>query len=301
MSPPIAFALPQSNKNLVRLVLLSLFLFFIGFALLYFLQNRIEKSYRRTLRERLVEEMMYFPSGKFLKPVVMEYEAVSADLIWLRAIQYYGHHLMTDRKFEWLGHIFEILTQLDPFFVAAYHFGAITLAWDAHEPIQAIRLLRAGIRNNPLNWQIVFDIGFIYYSILDDYDAAGYYFLVASKLPNAWSVLPRWSAFAYQRGGKNEISRQIWTDIYNETDNPAIKDLAERNLALLKVDEDIAVIQAAVNKYRATFGKNPPNLYELCRVGYLKYLPKDPWGGKYVLKDSIVKSPKADRLRSGRF
>lgn len=292
-----------NNIGLIRarLILLSFLLFVIGFSLIYFLQNRIEKTYRRSLRERLVEEMMYFPSGKFLRPMVMEYQDIGADLIWLRAIQYYGHHLMTDRKFEWLGHIFEILTQLDRFFIAAYHFGSITMAWDARQPNSAIQLLRTGAKNNPLNWQILFDIGFIYYSLLDDYDAAGYYFLLASKLPNAWNVLPRWSAFAYQRGGKIELSRQIWTDIYNETNNQAIKDLAERNLALLKVDEDIALLQAAVNKYRTTFGKNPSNLYELYKTGYLKYLPKDPWGSQYVLKDSIVISPKANRLRSGRY
>lgn len=272
-----------------------------AFGLIFLLQNKIERTYRRKLSERLVEEMMYFPSGKFLRPALIEYQDVGADLVWLRAIQYYGHHLMTDRKFEWLGHIFEILTQLDPFFIAAYHFGAITLAWDAHQPYTAIDLLRNGAKHNPLNWQIPFDIGFIYYSKLDSFDVAGDYFLIASKLPNAWNVLERWSAFAYARAGKNELSRQIWTDIYNQTNNQAIRDLAERNLALLKVDEDVAILQAAVNKYRIDFGKNPPHLYELLRVGYLLTLPKDPWGGQYVLKDSIVYSPKAKRLRSGRY
>ncbi len=283
------------------LILTLLFLLVLGWFLLYFLQQRIEKTYRRTLRERLVEEMMYFPSGKFLRPVLIEYQDLGADLVWLRAIQYYGHHLMTDRKFEWLGHIFEILTQLDPRFIAAYHFGSIIMAWDARQPKEAIALLRKGARENPLHWQIPFDIGFIYYSRLDDYDAAGYYFLVASKLPNAWNVLERMSAFAYQRGGKTEVSRQIWIDIYNRTNNQAIKNLAERNLQLLQADEDIVFLQSLVNKYRATFKKKPTSLYDLVKAGYLKYLPKDPWGGQYVLRDSIVISPKANRLRSGKY
>ena len=280
--------------------ILGIVILILGWTTIFFLQNGIEKTYRRRLAERLVEEMMYFPSGKFLKPVLMEYQDLGADLVWLRSIQYYGYHLMTDRRYEWLGHIFETLTRLDPFFIAAYHFGSITLAWDARQPTPAIKLLRTGTKDNPLNWQLPFDIGFIYYSLLNDFDAAGYYFLIASKLPGAWNVLSRWSAFAFERAGKNEISRQIWTDIYNQTNNQAIKALAERNLTLIQADEDIAILQAAVKKYRTAFGKNPPNLYELLKIGYVKYLPKDPWGGLYVLKDSIVFSPKANRLRSGK-
>lgn len=268
---------------------------------IFFLQRFIERSFRRTLSERLVEEMMYFPSGKFLKPSFIEYQELGSDLVWLRAIQYYGHHLMTDRKFEWLGHIFEILTQLDPYFIAAYHFGSITLAWDAHNPNSAIELLRTGAKNNPLNWQLPFDIGFIYLSLLDDYDAAGYYFLVASKLPNAWNVLPRMSAFAYSRAGKREISRQIWTDIYNQSTNQALKALAERNLILLKVDEDIELLQTAIRKFNKEKNKYPKNLNELVQIGYLKTLPKDPWGGQYVLKDTIVISPRANRLRRSKY
>jgi hypothetical protein len=258
--------------------LLGIVILVLGWTSIFFLQNSIEKTYRRRLAERLVEEMMYFPSGKFLKPVLIEYQDLGADLVWLRAIQYYGQHLMTDLKFEWLGHIFEILTRLDPHFVGAYHFGSMTMAWDAHEPNAAIDLLRTGTTNNPLNWQLPFDMGFIYYSLLNDYNDAGYYFQIASKLPDAWNVLPRWSAFAYERAGKNEVSRQIWTDIYNQTNNKAIKNLAERNLALIRVDEDISVLQAAVKKYRTDKGSNPPSLYELFKTGYVKYLPKDPWG-----------------------
>jgi hypothetical protein len=286
----------RKRPNSIYWVLILLIII-LGWTGIFFLQQRIERSFRRGLRERLVEEMMYFPSGKFLKPALIEYQDLGADLVWLRAIQYYGHHLMTDQKFEWLGHIFEILTKLDPFFIAAYHFGAITLAWDAHEPRDAIALLRAGTKDNPLNWQLPFDIGFVYYSILNDFDAAGYYFLIASKLPDAWNVLTRWSAFAYSRAGEKELSRQIWTDIYNQTNNQAIKALAERNLALLKVDEDIAFLQTAVQKYHKEQGKYPMYLSELIKTGYIKNLPKDPWGGSYVLKDSIVINPKANHLR----
>ncbi|MDH5185972.1 MAG: hypothetical protein OEZ20_01650 [candidate division WOR-3 bacterium] len=287
----------KKNIRTAYIGVLGIVIIILGWTSLYFLQRSIERSYRRGLRERLAAEMMYFPSGKFLKPAFIEYQDLGADLVWLRAIQYYGHHLVTDRKFEWLGHIFEVLTRLDPFFIGAYHFGAITLAWDARQPKTAIALLRRGLKDNPMNWRLPFDIGFIYYMIVDDYDLAGYYFLIASKLPEAWNVLPRWAAFAYARAGKREVSRQIWTDMYNETNNPALKAVAERNLALLQTEEDIEVLQAAVKKYRTAYGRYPQRLSELLKTGFIKKLPKDPWGGSYVIKDSIVLSPRAKRLK----
>ena len=78
-------------------------------------------------------------SGQFVRQAAFEYRELAADLVWLRAIQYYGYHLMTDHKYEWLGHVFGILTTLDPRFIGAYHFGAMTLAWDARKPQEDYR------------------------------------------------------------------------------------------------------------------------------------------------------------------
>ena len=45
------------------------------------------------------EELMYFPSGKFLKEASLGHEMIVADMAWVRAIQYYGRHRQTDQDY----------------------------------------------------------------------------------------------------------------------------------------------------------------------------------------------------------
>lgn len=268
-----------------------------GFVAVYLLQLAIDAGGEMRQREKAVEEMMYFPSGRFMKPAAIEYQVLAADMIWLRAVQYYGYHLMTDRKYEWLGHIFEILTELDPRFIGAYHFGALTLAWDAGNPNQALQLLKLGMRRNPTNWQLPFDAGFINYMLTRDYDMAARYFRIASELPGAWHVTHRWAAVAAGRAGSFEVARDMWVEIYNSTENRRIRELAVRQLKAVKLSQDTARLQDAVNRFREDKGRLPERLDELVRFGYTGLLPEEPYGGRYYLEGDRVRSstPARDR------
>lgn len=261
-----------------------------GFVGVYLLQLTIDSSSRGQMRERVVQEMMYFPSGQFLRQVTIEYQELASDLVWLRAIQYYGHHLMTDRKYDWLGHVFGILTELDPRFVGAYHLGAITLAWDARQPQEAIDLLVLGMKANPMDWQLPFDAGFISYMLLRDYEQAGLFFEIASRLPGAWSVASRWAAVSVTKSGSHEAAREMWLEIYQGTDNRALKALVLRQLRALKLEEGIARLQAAVDRFREEQGRYPAELAGLVRAGYISSLPEEPYGGRYYLDEGRVES-----------
>lgn len=244
----------------------------------------VDRKRKKPLRELLVEELAYFPSGKFLKPVVIEYENLAADLVWLRAIQYYGHHLMTDRKYTWLGHIFDILTQLDPKFVGAYRFGGMTLAWDAEKPEEGISLLRKGMHENPLRWELPFDIGFIYYMVLKDYAKAGNYFYLAGKMPETWQIAQRWAAFSY---GKSEdrrgFGKLLFEDLYHSTTNPELKKVAKRGLLFIRRQEHLEYLQKGVDKYYEKYQRYPPDLKTLEREGLIDSIPHEPSGGYYLL------------------
>lgn len=214
---------------------LSLIIIIVGIFAIWNIQFYLDLSRHQALGEKIVEELMYFPSGKFLKPAVIEYQTAMADIIWLRSIQYYAQHMMTDRKYEWLDHIFDILTSLDPKFIGAYDFGSLVLAWDAGKPETALRLLNRGVANNPLNWKLVFDAAFIEYMLNKDYISAGYYFETSSKLPNTWPITERWAAFAYSKGGAKNLAIEVWFTIYSTTENRKLKELAQKELIKLGV------------------------------------------------------------------
>jgi len=207
---------------------------FLGSVAVWFIQFNIDIVKQRKLLGKPVEELMYFPSGKFVKPALIEYQSGMSDLIWLRAVQYSGQHL-TDNKFVWLAHIFDILTTLDTKFIGAYDFGSKTLAWNAKQVSEAESLLSRGIINNPLEWKLAFGYAFIEYVLTKNYVDAGYYFEIASKLPYTWKITERWAAFSFAKGGAKELAIELWDSIYYTTENSRVKELAEWNLAELGI------------------------------------------------------------------
>src|SRR3972149_10777571 len=151
--------------------------------LMIYCNHRMEDG--RKIREELVEELQYFPSGDFVQGKVGGFDMLFADWVWLRAIQYYGQHRLTDAKFTYLGHILDVLTTLDPRFIHAYTFGALLLTHDSAEPEKALQLLKKGNEKNPDRWEIPFTEGFIQYVFLKDYREAVRAFRLASSLPES--------------------------------------------------------------------------------------------------------------------
>jgi tetratricopeptide (TPR) repeat protein len=180
------------------------------------------------------QELMYFPSGKFLKQGALGHTTTLADIAWLRAIQYYGHHRLTDKKYDMVEHIFDIITTLDPNFIHAYVFGAVVLSQDAGKPQEALALLRKGMRHNPDNWLLAFETGFIYYVILGDYQTAGRYFALSSKLPKAPGMTSRFAAFVEERAGHTQTAIELWSEVARVTDNKFIKEMAEEKIQMLE-------------------------------------------------------------------
>lgn len=265
-----------------------------GFVGAYLLQLAIDRGGENRMREKAIAEMAYFPSGRFLRGGSIEYQSLAADFIWLRGIQYYARHLMSDRKYEWLGHVFDILVSLDPGFIGAYHFGAITLAWDAGKPHEAVDFLTRGMKANPMSWQIPFDAGFICYMLLRDYGRASAFFEVASKMPNAWFILTRWAAVAKTKAGDFQTARAMWLDILKSTENRKLKELVVRQLTNLKLEETTVLLQVAVRKFHEDKKRLPadskehPFYEELLDAGYIDRIPEEPFGGRFYLKDGKV-------------
>jgi tetratricopeptide (TPR) repeat protein len=241
----------------------------------------------------LIGELMYFPSGLAVKALSLGYYAPLADIIWLRFIQYYGEHRMTDVKFDLMYHILDILTTLDPYFDHAYNLGALMLTHDAQKPDQAKKLLKKGMSLNPTAWRYYFVYGFIHYVFLLDYDVAETYFRLASQKPGAPEFTKRWAAFTlYKKIGDLESAFAIWLDIYNNSSDKIEKGIAVYYIDKIKMLRDIELIEKKIEIFKKQTGKSPISLRELVNAGIIKKIPKEPHGKKYeyVLRHGKVKS-----------
>jgi hypothetical protein len=166
----------------------------------------------------------------------------------------------------------------------------MTLAWDAKQPDSAVRYLVKGMKQNPMDWQLPFDAGFISYMLLDDYEAAASFFSIASKLPNTWLVTERWAAISMAKAGRYGVARQMWLDIYYGTENRKLRELAIRQLKRLKLDEGLAALQQAVDRYKESTGGYPGDFSALVRAGLIREIPEEPYGGRYFLDNGKVLS-----------
>jgi len=185
---------------------------------------------------RPTEELMYFPSGTFVRQSAMGQESALADIAWLRAIQYYGHHRLTDRRYDMIGHVFDVITTLDPQFVQAYVFGAVVLSQDAGKTKEALDLLRKGMRNNPEDWFLAFETGFVYYMVLHDYRSAARYFTLSSRLPDSPEFTSRFAAFVEEKAGRPETALELWKQVAAASKNKYIKEIAEEKAKKLEAE-----------------------------------------------------------------
>ena len=182
------------------------------------------------------EELLYFPSGLFARQASIGYETAAADVAWLRGIQYYGEHRLTDQKYVRIGHVMSVVTDLDPRFLAPYVFGAFVLAQELHRPDDGLALLEKGRRANPDSWLLAFETGFLHYVCRHDYESASRYFVRAARLPGHPEYVDRFAAFASQRAGNRGMAVLLWKRVL-ATGNQYMQEVARRELARLDAKE----------------------------------------------------------------
>jgi len=183
--------------------------------------------------------------------------------------------------------LLEITTQLDPHLIVAYEFGANFVAPappnGAGQPDRAIRLMEFGIQNNPDNWKLYYDLGFVYYMTLQDYKKASEAFERGSRIPNAHPFLRLLAAQTAEHAGDFNTARMMWSATYQNNQDQLIRQNAVEHLRALRVDEDVMHLQQAVTRFGQRTGHLPANMAELAKAEGLPGIPADPDGHAYKL------------------
>jgi tetratricopeptide (TPR) repeat protein len=239
----------------------------------------------KTSPHELIAELMYFPSGIAVRALSVGMYSTLADLVWLRFIQYYGEHRMTDARFDLMYHILDILTTLDTRFLYAYTLGGLMLTHDAERPDQAEKLLKKGMMNNPDDWRYPYMHAFINYVFLRNYEVAKTYFALASRKPNAPEMTKRWEAFVlYKKLGDRETALQLWLDLYT-TENPEEREIARVYIMEIKMELDREHMNQQISAFTSDMGRPPVSLRELVTHGYLDSIPTEPHGERFVIRN----------------
>lgn len=228
-------------------------------------------------------------SPEALKRLALGFDALLADVYWIRAIQHYGGSVLTrdgtERRFELLYPLLDITTSLDPYFNIAYRFGAIFLSepypGGAGRPDLAERLLLKGIAVQPTRWLYYHDIGFVHYWALRDPRGAAAWFRQAAALPGAPNWLLPVAASMMSEASDRTSARYLWRQIL-QADEEWLRRRAERALMQLDALDQIDQLMAIASSTPRAAGE-PVSWTLLIRTGRLRGIPVDPTGTPYEI------------------
>src|SRR4029077_16637007 len=163
-----------------------------------------------------LQDVLYISSPKALKKMSLGYDGLLADIYWTRAVQYFGNrHHDGARRYDLLAPLLEITTALDPHLLVAYEYGANFLAPKSPAgggmPERAIELEEFGIRNNPDEWRLYYNEGFIRYMELKDYAGAAEVFASGSRVPYAHPFLAILAGKMAEHAGDQQMARMMWS------------------------------------------------------------------------------------------
>jgi hypothetical protein len=222
---------------------------------------------------RAQHEGLYLWSGEQIRRLTPGFEDLMADVYWLRTVQYFGSQraYATDKRFDLLGPLVTITTDIDPRLEIAYRYGATFLAEQrplgAGNPEAAIVLLRRGVDRNPRNWKLRQDLGLFYVFFMNDAVQASGVLLEAATIPGAPSFLKTLAAQVLAKGGERQSSKMLWQQIYEESEPGQLRDNAGLHLRQLQSLDVVDALNGAAREFARRAGRPPATLEELRRSG----------------------------------
>jgi tetratricopeptide (TPR) repeat protein len=247
-------------------------------------------------------EVLYLPNGRFLNAMSFGYRNALGNIIWLSTLNYFGKHHRTDQNFMWLGHMCALVSELNPRALTPLTFCANMLAWEAHEPEQAVAILSKAITHHPNNWELYYLRGFTSFYFLKQSESAKKDFMYAATLPGVHPLVVRLAAQKLISSDNAATAIEFLENILSTTTDPISKEALESRLREAAFHRDIQTLSEAMRVFVIQKGENAARLQELVEAGIIAHLPVEPFGGSYIIDSSTGQiqgtSPLGKRLMS---
>ena len=263
------------------------------------LQGELDRRQDRTVVQ--IEGLAQLPKGEYLKPALLGYHQLGADILWLRLVQVIGKKRNTADEYEWMYHALDVITTLDPQYAYAYYAGGVILGDLANRPDLSNRLLEKGVKANPEVWNIPFLLGYNYYFLLGDPAKGAEYIMQAASLPDGPSYLPGLATRMAAEAGNPDTALAFLEARLRETQDPQTRESLANRMKEVIIERDIRILESAVETYRTQHLALPATVTDLVRAGALPSLPQEPFGGDYRLDPktgSVSSSTHPERLRT---
>ena len=233
-------------------------------------------------RMSLQDEVGYLPTGEFIKGAALGYDALLADVFWVRATLLFGSRFGDEDEqwYSWLYHMIDLTTDLDPDFRAAYKYGGTMLRVNGVFVDQSSLIFQKGMRQLPGEWYFPFGIAMNFYLHRDDPALAGAYLARAVKTGNGPFYLRNLTASMMTDGDQLETALLFLQEEYK-----AVRDDRARRAVEIKILEIRYLLGrsqagAVIAEFRRTTGSLPGEPPDVASAGL--ELPPDPLGGLWT-------------------
>jgi len=191
----------------------------------------------------LREDFVMMPGEFAIAFLISGFRGLAADLLWLKIDEFWH-----EGKWYNMPAVLRAVTWIQKDFISAWSLAAWHLAYnlssyeedEAKKQLyvnQGLGLLKEGMMKNPDRYELYFELGWLYYDKVKNYDEAIKYFRRATRFTHP-SYIDRLIAHAYAKKNDLENAKKEWErclgvfqdDIYHIG-------LAKKNLK--KIDEQL--------------------------------------------------------------
>ena len=265
-----------------------------------FLLSKATDLKRPPADPNVVDENLYL-SGKAAKRMSLGFNGLVADWYWMRSLQYVGRKIinsgdvqlddLSGLNLKLLPSLLDSATTLDPEFLDPYEYAAVVLP--AINVNEAIRITRKGIDANPSAWRLYQHLGYIYWQ-QHDFALAAETYGKGAQIAGAPAWMQAMKARMTAQGGSRDTARQIYTNMFEQSTDERIRDMAQRRVWQLDALDQIDALQKMLTTYNERAGRCPASWKELLpifralklEVDPVTGAPVDPSGSPYVFGDT---------------
>ena len=260
-----------------------------------------EQAMTQYLETQTYEDIYYLPPPSWLKVMSLDYDRALADLIWLRALVYFGEEFANRGAVKHVFNYGDSLLELDPDFERVYRWIGVAGVYTPEEsPLayieRSIDVLRRGTERFPENGKLAWDAGAtIKYELLPrlpqdhpNRDAlaleANEHMMAAARLGEGpeWLVLT--NATLLSKLGESEREQRHLEEMYAVVRDPAVKAQIELRLSRLRSEAYAEAFKNANAEFelrrREEFPYLPPALYFFVADPILPSVGEDPLGSE---------------------
>ncbi len=270
-----------------RGILIIISVLTVSLALHCFARLRVD-AHRSDYIYRLHAAALPMPIG-IIKVLAGEFKGMAANYFLLEAASFIGSRQSSDATPDDWNAVTRLLEQssnLDPYFKHTYRLTQSILPWQKQIYLdETLTILERSMLHRPWDWEPGFFMGFDYYYFLKDNLTASKKMIEASKIDGAPVLLATLASRLASQAGQTRTAIDFLIALYEKTDDEQTKKELEQRIMVL---QGVAVLESAIDRFQAQFGRMPQTLDELVNKSILSALPSHPYDKPYTLKNGKI-------------